>query len=97
MTNGRLDETEQSHDEMSSESDEMSSESKARRAFLGKVGRFAVVTPPAIALLLGTSLGSKAIAGSAGWPSKGSHKPWKPSHQPWKPWKPSKPWHWRRH
>lgn len=48
----------------------------ARRQFLGKAGRFAVVTPPAITLLLGTSLGSQAIAGSSGshphqWPGKG--------------------------
>ena len=50
----------------------MSSEDRARRAFLGKAGRFAAVTPPAITLLLGTSLGSRAIAGS-----NGSHCPGK--------------------
>jgi hypothetical protein len=42
------------------------SEEQARRAFLGKAGRFALVTPPAITLLLGTSLGSRAIASSSG-------------------------------
>jgi hypothetical protein len=43
-----------------------SSEDQARRDFLKKAGRFAVVTPPAITLLLGTSLNSRAIAGSGG-------------------------------
>jgi len=43
-----------------------STEDQARRDFLRKAGRFAVVTPPAITLLLGTSLNSKAIAGSGG-------------------------------
>jgi len=50
-----------------------------RRQFLGNAGRFAAVTPPAITLLLGTSLGSRAIAGSNGskphqWPGKGTGK-----------------------
>ena len=35
-----------------------------RRKFLISAGRFAAVTPPAIALLLSTSLTSDAIAGS---------------------------------
>jgi hypothetical protein len=48
-----------------------SSEDQARRDFLKKAGRFAVVTPPAITLLLGTSLSSRAIAGSAGSGGKG--------------------------
>jgi hypothetical protein len=48
-----------------------SSEDQARRDFLIKAGRFAVVTPPAITLLLGTSLNSRAIAGSAGSGGKG--------------------------
>ena len=43
-----------------------SPEIEARRDFLRKAGRFAAVTPPAIALLLGTSLNSRAIAGSTG-------------------------------
>ncbi|PBC01829.1 hypothetical protein [Mesorhizobium sp. WSM3860] len=42
------------------------SEGEARRDFLKKAGRFAAVTPPAITLLLGTSLSSKAIAKSGG-------------------------------
>ncbi|TPJ73351.1 hypothetical protein FJ434_29435 [Mesorhizobium sp. B2-5-13] len=42
------------------------SEAQARRDFLKKAGRFAAVTPPAVTLLLGTSLNSKAIAKSGG-------------------------------
>jgi hypothetical protein len=42
------------------------SEAQARRDFLKKAGRFAAVTPPAITLLLGTSLNSRAIAKSSG-------------------------------
>nr|WP_083219435.1 hypothetical protein [Bradyrhizobium icense] len=49
----------------------LESEDQARREFLKKAGRFAVVTPPAITLLLGTSLDSRAIAGSAGSGGKG--------------------------
>ena len=49
----------------------ISSEDQARRDFLKKAGRFAVVTPPAITLLLGTSLNSRAIAHSAGSGGKG--------------------------
>jgi len=37
-----------------------------RRKFLATCGKFAVVTPPAITLLLSTSLHSSAIAGSGG-------------------------------
>jgi hypothetical protein len=37
-----------------------------RRKFLASCGKFAVVTPPAITLLLSTSLTSDAIAGSNG-------------------------------
>ncbi len=44
----------------------LSSEDAARRDFLKKTGRFAAVTAPAITLLLGTSLDSKAIAASSG-------------------------------
>ncbi|RAZ80616.1 hypothetical protein DPM35_04945 [Mesorhizobium atlanticum] len=47
-------------------SETLISESQARRDFLKKAGRFAAVTPPAITLLLGTSLNSKAIAKSGG-------------------------------
>lgn len=41
-------------------------EEQARREFLKNAGRFAVVTPPSIALLLGASLNSQAIAASHG-------------------------------
>jgi hypothetical protein len=37
-----------------------------RRKFLASAGRFAAVTPPALTLLLSTSLTSDAIAGSGG-------------------------------
>lgn len=40
-----------------------------RRKFLEACGKFAVVTPPAITLLLSTSLSSGAIASSGGQPS----------------------------
>jgi hypothetical protein len=44
----------------------------ARRAFLESCGRFAVVTPPAISLLLSTSLSSPAVAASGGSSSSSS-------------------------
>ena len=56
-------------------SDPLASEDQARRDFLKKAGRFAVVTPPAITLLLGTSLESRAIAKSAGSGGKGGSHP----------------------
>ena len=37
-----------------------------RRKFLAACGKFAVVTPPAVTLLLSTSLNSEAIAKSGG-------------------------------
>jgi hypothetical protein len=40
--------------------------SEDRRKFLATCGKFAVVTPPALTLLLSTSLTSTAIAGSSG-------------------------------
>ena len=46
--------------------DSLRPEDQARREFLTKTGRFAAVTAPAITLLLGTSLNSRAIAQSAG-------------------------------
>jgi hypothetical protein len=39
-----------------------------RRKFLAACGKFAVVTPPALTVLLSTSLNSKAIAHSGGRP-----------------------------
>lgn len=50
-------------------------ESEARREFLKKTGRFAAVTPPAITLLLGTSLNSQAIAKSGGTRPGGKPRP----------------------
>jgi hypothetical protein len=37
-----------------------------RRVFLAKCGRFAVITPPAMTILLSTTLNSQAIAKSGG-------------------------------
>jgi hypothetical protein len=42
-----------------------------RRKFLAACGKFAVVTPPALTLLLSRSLNSKAIASSGG---RGDHE-----------------------
>jgi len=42
-----------------------------RREFLKKCGKFAAVTPPAITMLLSTSLTSDAIAKSGGGGGKG--------------------------
>ena len=44
-----------------------------RRNFLKSAGRFAAVTPPAITLLLSTSLTSDAIAHSGGKSSRGNN------------------------
>ena len=46
--------------------EDLSEERQARRDFLQKAGRFASITPPAIVLLLGTSLSSRSIAASNG-------------------------------
>ncbi len=46
--------------------DRQQQEIEDRRNFLKSAGRFAAVTPPAITLLLSTSLTSDAIAGSGG-------------------------------
>lgn len=54
-------------------SNELDQEEQARREFLKKAGKFAVVTPPSIALLLGTSLNSQAIAKSNGGHGWGKH------------------------
>jgi len=43
-----------------------------RRKFLAACGKFAVVTPPALTVLLSTSLNSKAIASSGGKQSGGN-------------------------
>ena len=39
-----------------------------RRAFLASCGRFAAITPPAVVVLLSTTLSSKAITRSGGTP-----------------------------
>ena len=52
-------------------SDREEQEIDDRRKFLISTGRFAAVAPPAITLLLSTSLTSDAIAHSGG----GGHKP----------------------
>lgn len=58
---------------MEVKSGELDQEEQARREFLKKAGQFAVVTPPSIALLLGTSLNSQAIAASHGGRGWGKH------------------------
>jgi len=45
-----------------------------RRKFLASCGKFAIVTPPAITLLLSTSLNSEAVAHSNGGGGKGGGK-----------------------
>jgi hypothetical protein len=73
-------------------------EDEARRAFLTKAGKFAAVTPPAITLLLGTSLGSEALAASSGsrpgrrpgmFPGRGHEKPRRP-RRPRRPFNPGR-------
>jgi hypothetical protein len=51
----------------------MTDEDEDRRKFLKLCGKFAVVTPPAITLLLSTSLTSDAIAHSGGRSSGEEH------------------------
>jgi hypothetical protein len=52
-----------------------------RRKFLAACGRFAVVTPPAVTLLLSTSLNSDAIArsGSGGADGRPRQRPDRPN------------------
>lgn len=49
-----------------------------RRDFLAKCGRFAVITPPTVTMLLSTSLTSQAIAKSGG--GKGNEPGANPGH-----------------
>lgn len=56
-----------------------------RRKFLAACGKFAVVTPPALTVLLSTSLNSEAIAGSGGGGSGGG--PSNPGPRDWDFWK----------
>ncbi len=41
-------------------------EDQARRDFLKRAGRFAVLTPPTVTMLLSTSMNSNAVAASGG-------------------------------
>jgi hypothetical protein len=43
-----------------------------RRKFLTKCGKFAIVTPPVVTMLLSTSMSSKAVAQS-GFPRQGNN------------------------
>ena len=54
---------------------ENEAETADRRKFLATCGKFAVVTPPAITMLLSTSLTSDAIAGSGTSYSRGGSHP----------------------
>lgn len=47
-----------------------------RRKFLTSCGKFAVVTPPAITMLLSTSLNSPAVAQSGGRGHEHGHGRW---------------------
>src|SRR3954451_7628233 len=53
----------------------MTDEDEDRRKFLATCGKFAVVTPPAITMLLSTSLTSDAIAASNNSFAKGNNGP----------------------
>jgi hypothetical protein len=44
-----------------------------RRRFLASCGRFAAVTPPALTILLSTSMNTEAIARSGGGMGRGDH------------------------
>jgi hypothetical protein len=52
--------------------DDHSEANEDRRKFLVRCGKFAAVTPPAITLLLSTSLNSPAVAKSGGGDNSGS-------------------------
>ena len=60
---------------MTSEHSKPSRSEEDRREFLKSVGRFAAVTPPAITMLLSTSLTSDAIAASGSGGSGGNKGP----------------------
>ena len=52
-----------------------SKEGTDRRAFLATAGKFAVVVPPAMTMLLSTTMNSPAIAQSGGAPSAAPSAP----------------------
>ena len=60
------------------EGDMLPDEAQARRDFLRKVGKFALVTPPVITTLLATSMNSDALARSHGGrgPDRGAFDDW---------------------
>jgi hypothetical protein len=58
---------------MTPEKTETNSLSDDRRKFLASCGKFAVVTPPAITLLLSASLNSTAVARSGGGSNRDHH------------------------
>ena len=49
---------------------DLSAEEQARRDFLEKAGRYALVTPPAVTALLSTTMNSPAVAASGGSTSR---------------------------
>jgi len=53
--------------------EEQDSLNEDRREFLAACGKFAVVTPPALTVLLSTSLNSEAVAKSGGGHDKHPH------------------------
>ncbi len=71
-----------------------------RRKFLASCGRFAAVTPPAITMLLSTSLSSEAIAHSGGrghWGGPGrKHRDWDDRPGRGKDWNRDREWDWDR-
>jgi hypothetical protein len=58
---------------MTTEDSKPSRSEEDRREFLKSVGRFAAVTPPAITMLLSTSLTSDAIAASGSGGPQGNN------------------------
>ena len=42
-----------------------------RRNFITGMGKFAILTPPAVTMLLDVSMNSRAVAASGGWPGWG--------------------------
>ncbi|WP_064742071.1 hypothetical protein [Inquilinus limosus] len=66
----------------SSKPDDTDGPTQDRREFLSKCGRFAVITPPAVTMLLSTSLTSEAIAKSGGKGRRSTgFAEWRPSRK----------------
>ena len=64
---------------------ELSAEETARRDFLKKAGRYALVTPPAVTALLSTSMNSPAVAASGGMTTRPGGSPERDPPQPGSP------------